>query len=324
MNKPVFYIILFLGLAFKSLAQENLIYNGDFELYDTCPTSVSTVGDYQIEHCLGWYSPSIATSDYFNSCANWPVSIPNNINGKRNPFSGNAYCGVLIENCQYPSHCVGWWIEYLQSKLKEPLKKGHEYEFVCRVALTNLLNEYAFAKFGAYFSSNPISRLDSKPFQVIPQILNSKNNFISDTTDWTEIKGSFVANGGEEFITLGFFIDTNNLDTLRFTTFEIDSNNYGSYYFIDNASLNEKIEFNEFPNIFTPNGDGVNDFWKPLGQYGNVIILNRWGNVVFEFTNSQNWNGKTANGILCPDGIYYYRVMDINNLIKTGFIQLVR
>jgi gliding motility-associated-like protein len=60
------------------------------------------------------------------------------------------------------------------------------------------------------------------------------------------------------------------------------------------------------PNVFTPNGDGVNDtFIIPgLGQYtdNELIIINRWGNHVYEKKNYNNeWTGE---GLL--DGTYYY------------------
>lgn len=62
------------------------------------------------------------------------------------------------------------------------------------------------------------------------------------------------------------------------------------------------------PNVFTPNGDGVNDYFYILNmdQYPNstVIVFNRWGKKVYESTNYQNnWNGDGAS-----DGTYYYIV----------------
>jgi len=63
------------------------------------------------------------------------------------------------------------------------------------------------------------------------------------------------------------------------------------------------------PNVFTPNGDGVNDMYfvtsKGLIDF-NITIVNRWGNVVFESNDTQGgWDG-TANGVKCTDGTYFY------------------
>lgn len=63
-------------------------------------------------------------------------------------------------------------------------------------------------------------------------------------------------------------------------------------------------------NLFTPNGDGYNDFWiiKNIDNYPNneVYIHNRNGQEIFHTTSYQNnWDG-TINGKKLPDGAYYY------------------
>lgn len=86
------------------------------------------------------------------------------------------------------------------------------------------------------------------------------------------------------------------------------------------------------PNIFTPNGDGQNDLFTmniENAQSIEIVILNRWGNVVFESTDANfAWNGKVNNsGSECSDGTYFYKfiVVDLAGM-KTeehGFVQLV-
>ena len=64
------------------------------------------------------------------------------------------------------------------------------------------------------------------------------------------------------------------------------------------------------PNIFTPNGDYENDFFKL--NTNNILelqgtIFNRWGQVVFIINTVEGgWNGRTVAGIECPEGTYYY------------------
>ncbi|HTO38487.1 MAG TPA: gliding motility-associated C-terminal domain-containing protein [Brumimicrobium sp.] len=88
----------------------------------------------------------------------------------------------------------------------------------------------------------------------------------------------------------------------------------------------------EFPNIFTPNGDNQNDVFKILDHENveefEIVILNRWGNVVFESNELDfEWNGKVKNsGPKCDDGVYFYKATFKNpyneDKIASGYIHL--
>ena len=90
----------------------------------------------------------------------------------------------------------------------------------------------------------------------------------------------------------------------------------------------------EFPNVFTPNGDNENDLYKLINPQNvaelNIIIVNRWGNLVFESNEINfNWNGKVKNsGADCDDGTYFYKatLKGLNDKEKQehGFIHLNR
>jgi gliding motility-associated-like protein len=66
------------------------------------------------------------------------------------------------------------------------------------------------------------------------------------------------------------------------------------------------------PNIFTPNGDGVNDLLRITAQSidtFNMTIFNRWGQLMAQIDwLGGGWDGTTMAGIECPDGVYYYVV----------------
>jgi len=67
-----------------------------------------------------------------------------------------------------------------------------------------------------------------------------------------------------------------------------------------------------FPNAFSPNNDGRNDFFHPItiGHHNinNFRIMNRWGQVVYESKDeTKGWNG-TFNGKEQPIGSYYYYI----------------
>jgi gliding motility-associated-like protein len=77
----------------------------------------------------------------------------------------------------------------------------------------------------------------------------------------------------------------------------------------DTSFSNHEVLFSgEIPNVFTPNGDGVNDeFFIPgagaLRDF-RVEIYNRWGRKVYEWTDPQaGWDGEGHN-----DGVYFYVV----------------
>jgi gliding motility-associated-like protein len=78
------------------------------------------------------------------------------------------------------------------------------------------------------------------------------------------------------------------------------------------------------PNIFTPNGDGLNDvfFIRNLPEGGNnqLIITNRWGKQVFVSENYQNnWDGGDA-----ADGVYFYRLKVGGGEAVTGWVEILR
>lgn len=61
------------------------------------------------------------------------------------------------------------------------------------------------------------------------------------------------------------------------------------------------------PNVFTPNGDGINDNFYPFGkdiQTYQMTIFNRWGEIVFEGENTP-WDGRFRNGKMGNDGTYF-------------------
>jgi gliding motility-associated-like protein len=82
-----------------------------------------------------------------------------------------------------------------------------------------------------------------------------------------------------------------------------------------------------FPNVITPNSDGINDLFEieNLPENTEVIILNRWGNVVFSSSNYQNnWDGKDNSGNELVDGVYTYKFKTQDGKIGHGFVTLIR
>lgn len=78
--------------------------------------------------------------------------------------------------------------------------------------------------------------------------------------------------------------------------------------------VHESMKF-YIPNAFTPNGDGVNETFGPFGvgidpDNYSMNIFDRNGNLVYMTTNPFDyWDGYTKNGVLCPTGVYVYKIV---------------
>ncbi len=81
-----------------------------------------------------------------------------------------------------------------------------------------------------------------------------------------------------------------------------DSDTY-SFYISDSSGIT-------LPNIFTPNGDGVNDIFKPIARgisTMKVDIYSRWGNYMYGWNTPNGfWDGHTVSGEACVSGVYFY------------------
>ena len=90
---------------------------------------------------------------------------------------------------------------------------------------------------------------------------------------------------------------------------------------------------------FSPDGDGINEFWEIDGieNYPNndVQIYNRWGDLVFEIHNYNNTSNvfrgeanrkTTIGGGDLPEGTYFFKIHinEVNNLRTEGFVVLKR
>jgi gliding motility-associated-like protein len=67
------------------------------------------------------------------------------------------------------------------------------------------------------------------------------------------------------------------------------------------------------PNVFSPNGDGVNDTYKVRGggfTEFKAYIFNRWGNPIKELNSADEvWDGKTKGGNDVSEGVYFIRII---------------
>ena len=136
--------------------------------------------------------------------------------------------------------------------------------------------------------------------------------------------------------TSNFSSGTSNFDF----TFDVVGLNY-IYVTLENEvtgcidSVGFRIDVQGIPeinNVFTPNGDDVNDYFD-FGEYAmqeiSVEIFNRWGNKVYSWEGIDGgWNGKTSSGSEASVGTYFYIIRatgeDDQEYLKKGSFSLLR
>ena len=190
--------------------------------------------------------------------------------------------------------------------------------------------------------------------------------YVSVYDDVTECYSSFDSITLYQFISLGF-ISTELAEICAGYAIELEATGGVSYlwstsdssatisvaptestwYFVDivdenNCKLRDSIEvFLKLPasceetiyTAFSPNGDGVNEFWEitGIGIYENpvVYIFNRWGDQIAKIENYDNalnvWDGINQNtNSPVVYGTYYYIIEDGGTKVKDGWLQVVK
>ena len=209
---------------------QNLIPNGDFEDFSTCPTSVS-----QSDKLDFWFSPTMTGSpDFLHICGtpNSSVSVPANNHSYQYPQSGEGFIGLLLY--RNLSTVVR---EYISTELTETLEADVCYQFEMFINLVDR-SRYAIDRIGVYFSDEMITDEAVLPLAVEPIIETPVGDIFSDTMNWVSITGEFQANGTENYVVIGNF-RTDSL--LQVETFDPPNSANYAYYYFDNISLTKCI-----------------------------------------------------------------------------------
>jgi gliding motility-associated-like protein len=83
----------------------------------------------------------------------------------------------------------------------------------------------------------------------------------------------------------------------------------------------------ELPRVFSPNGDGINDYWEwsntEIFEDSRLMIFNRYGEKIYEVTSYNNtWDG-SMNGSPLQEDAYYYVITSAHGEL-TGAVRIVR
>ncbi len=236
-NHLYLYLILFSGaILLKPVLSisQNLVPNADFEIFISCPPSLTNKPRFEL--IPNWTLPSMGTSDYFNKCSR-NSGVPKNSMGYRDAQSGYAYTG-LITMMHFDTTRQNNTREYLQTKFTHKLIKSQKYFIRLFYALANS-SKYSTDRLGVYISSE---MLDSSKYighlPFVPQIETKEGVFVYSHSGWSELSGYFIAKGGEEYMIIGNFRDN------KITKWKDNpgGSDIISYYYIDNVRLTRVIE----------------------------------------------------------------------------------
>jgi gliding motility-associated-like protein len=214
---------------------------------------------------------------------------------------------------------------------KNPICEGENVQIFVESSTTPLFLSWDNGDFGDTINVKP---LETTIFTVV----GNKDDCIDTADIEIEVVPHQTINlGVDDFLCSGQSVYF-NLDSLSGnfywstdeTSNQILVEEPGVYWvFIDDrgCTLTDTIEYEEcseitVPNIFTPNGDFINDYFYPETKGIDTLVIwiyDRWGKRVFKTEDFKTgWDGK-INDLLAPEGQYYWVIYYVEN--KSGNIR---
>lgn len=320
LKESLFIVLLLIAVTGNT---QNLVTNPGFEEIDSCYGQPADTGFdvFEWSGCIGWSNPIKSSSDLW--CQNPLISNvvpPQMYLTYQYPYEGNNMAGILVN-----PGIIYNWREYIQNKLVEKLSPGIEYTISLYISGNTL--DCMTNQFGVKFFNQEFEEPDSLWLtHLVPDAVNTTDQIVFDTTGWQKLEMKYTAMGGEQYVVIGNFQDSLSMTYTQpcDTSFWNGMTLGGGYFLIDNVVIERAKPDAKIPNVFTPNGDGINDVFScSVSNCSNweLHILNRWGNVIGVCTpNNPTWLGLEAT-----EGTYYYILTsETCDLNKHGFFQLIR
>ncbi|MBN8577507.1 MAG: OmpA family protein [Cytophagales bacterium] len=186
---------------------QNLVPNPGFEQYYKCPGSYTSNAAGEI--APGWTSPSTGTPDMFHMCSLGEAGVPTNWAGYSKAYIGSGYAGIYC----YLLRPGKEYREYLQAQLSTPLEAGGEYlvEFYFKLSSNS---RYSIDRIG-FLLSDSSYRIPHDGVLPVPATYEriTKTIYSKATGLWTRFGYTHLAKGGEKFLTIGNFSNSNDTRT---------------------------------------------------------------------------------------------------------------
>jgi OmpA-OmpF porin, OOP family len=219
------------GTMSLSAQEKNLVMNGSFE---NLSGQVNSTGEFVLANEVS--SSNNTSVDLFSkSACGADYDVPANYMGTQESKTGNNYAGIIAyyaDDAGVFKTKPGYrkYSEYIQLCFLEPLKAGQVYSISFNASLSEK-SAYAVSGLGMYFSAGKTDVRNNAFLNVTPHVICTD---IITNTEWTTFEGTYVATGGETYVTVGCF---DKYMEAKKVIEPFTNNSRKAYYYIDDIGV---------------------------------------------------------------------------------------
>jgi len=283
--------------------------NGIIKIINDSITTCEDTISYAIMNC--WQSSTL-------------VADPeNNIQGFDEQIDNGANCvidsiyGLTSSDTSYVA------VDYVSLITLDPGYVGEQHH--CKDTLQLIVGESGFID--AVIDDERMNTEGTAPLDVTMY----HNTVDASKYNWIvrDEEGNIIYESKDEYPTYTFSEGNYEIDLIVKSTEGCYDTTAYRFIMVDSES------YIKIPNVFTPNGDGSNDYFQVYAKSLKAFegfIMNRWGKVLYQWddwrTEEAGWDGKVGNNYASP-GVYFYvirykGVYDDEETEVKGALQLVR
>jgi hypothetical protein len=308
---------LLLSLTTPALAAiataQNLVPNPSFEEPTSC---VGVPWEYGLQLATPWFSPNTATPDLYTVTAGTDCGTylfpgdPDNL--YREPYQGDRFAGFYAYN---EGDSVK---DYCSVPLPGELMAGRRYRVGFHYRVYSVFR-YAVEELGILFTQAPVQLSHFGPIRLTPQVTVQGAPYLDSVDDWVRVQGEFVAEGGEQLLTIGSFVPSEAILPLQVSSAGFTS----AYYLIDAVEL-----------VDITDDVGISELHFSVDtRWGNLVLrwdlaatLTTWrmtdaqGRYVAEFS-GQVFGGTTTLPVPAASGVYIIEGVIDERRFVTRFVK---